>query len=364
MGQGELKRIRNQIDRIDDQLLTLLNERAACASEIATVKQELNTSDTPVFYQPDRESLIMARLIESNSGPLTDMHVEQLFNEITSCCLSLEQPLTIGYLGPAGTYTQSAAIKRFGHFAVTKAHASIDEVFREVTAGNCNYGVVPVENSTEGMVNHTLDCLISSQVNICGEIELPIHHAFIVPRGVEPGAITAIYSHEQSLAQCRQWLDTHFVGIERLSVSSNAEAARIVSQRRDAAAIAGELAAEQYNLVVLHRNIEDRSENTTRFLVLGTQDVGPTGNDKTSILVMADDEPGSLYHVLAPFQQHKINLSRIETRPSSHSTWSYVFFIDFDGHESDESIRLAMKEIERVSIKIRSLGSYPRAARP
>ncbi|MCY4143925.1 MAG: prephenate dehydratase [Gammaproteobacteria bacterium] len=361
MSEEKLGDLRSRIDEIDDQILGLLNERATCATEIASAKLESAEHGPPAFYRPDRESQLLTRLREVNKGPLTNEQIEQLFSEIISCCLSLEQPLTIGYLGPRGTYTESAAVKQFGHFAVTKSYSSIDEIFREVASGNCHYGVVPVENSTEGMVNHTLDCLIENEVKICAEVELPIHHALILRRDAKPKSLKKIFSHEQSLAQCRKWLDGNYRDVERIAVASNAEAARLASGRRDSAAIAGILAAEQYNLKVLHRNIEDESGNTTRFLVLGMQDVGASGNDKTSILVMASDQPGALFKVLGPFQKHEINLSRIETRPSSRSTWSYVFFIDFDGHETLDVIQTVLQEIRDVAIDVRSLGSYPKA---
>ena len=364
MSKEQLREIRTRIDSIDDQILDLLNERASCAQEISTVKLNMGKTNRSGIYHPDRESLIMARLRELNKGPLSDTQVEQLFNEITSCCLSFQQPISVGYLGPPGTYTEAAAIKQFGHFARKRSHASIDEVFREVASGNCQFGVVPVENSTEGMVNHTLDCLIETEVKICAEVELPIHHALVLRKDTKPKAIKKIYSHEQSLAQCRKWLDANFRDVEHRAVSSNAEAARLVSERRDSAAIAGVLAAEQYHLRVLHRNIEDQSDNTTRFLVIGMQSVGSTGNDKTSILVMASDQPGALFNVLGPFQEHNVNLSRIETRPSSRSKWSYVFFIDFDGHESSENVQSVIRKIQDVAIDVRSLGSYPRASKP
>ncbi len=361
MSDEKLHKVRSRIDGIDDQILELLNERATCAKEVAKLKIDTAEREPTAFYQPDRESLMLSRLREVNEGPLSNAQVEQLFNEIISCCLSLEQPLTIGYLGPRGTYTESAAVKQFGHFAVTRSYSSIDEVFREVASGTCQYGVVPVENSTEGMVNHTLDCLIENDVKICAEVELPIHHALVLRRDTEPTSVKRIYSHEQSLAQCRKWLDGNYRDVERIAVASNAEAARLVSGRRDSAAIAGILAAEQYNLRVLHRNIEDQSDNTTRFLVLGMQSVGATGNDKTSVLVMASDQPGALFNVLGPFQKHDVNLSRIETRPSNRSTWSYVFFIDFDGHVSQTVTQTVLQEIRDVAIDVRSLGSYPKA---
>jgi len=358
---GEMKTIRDRMDGIDAELLRLLNERAACALEIGRIKQAEAGEEAPVFYRPEREAQILARIQKENQGPLTDADIAGLFREIISCCLNLEQPLTIGYLGPAGTYTEAAAIKQFGHFAGTMSLASIDEVFREVETGSVQYGVVPVENSTEGMVNHTLDCFMDSPLTICAEVELPIHHALMV--GAEAGSenITEILSHSQSLAQCRAWLDAHYPGVPRTPVNSNAEAARLVADQPGKAAIAGDMAAERYGLRVLANNIEDHADNKTRFLVIGHQRVGPSGRDKTSILVSVRNEPGALYRVLEPFHRHGISLTRIETRPAKSGSWSYVFFIDFDGHISDPSIEAVMREVGAVAMAVRSLGSYPQA---
>ncbi|MCZ6712060.1 MAG: prephenate dehydratase [Gammaproteobacteria bacterium] len=357
----ELAPIRGRIDAIDGELQKLLNERAACALKIGAIKQAAPGEEAPVFYRPEREAQILARIQKENQGPLSDADVAGLFREIISCCLNLEQPLSIGFLGPPGTYTEAAAIKQFGHFAGTHAMSSIDEVFREVETGSVQYGVVPVENSTEGMVNHTLDCFMNSPLTICAEVELPIHHSLMV--GADSGAatVTEILSHSQSLAQCRAWLDAHYPGVSRIPVNSNAEAAMVVADKPGSAAIAGEMAAERYSLRVLASNIEDHPDNKTRFLVIGRQRVGPSGRDKTSILVSTRNEPGALYRVLGPFHHHQISLSRIETRPAKFGTWSYVFFIDFDGHISDANIEAVMRDVGEVAMEVRSLGSYPRA---
>ena len=305
--------------------------------------------------------MILTRLKESNEGPLSDGDIARLFREIISCCLSLEQPLSIAYFGPAGTYTEAATIKQFGHFARTRALTSIDDVFREVESGSTHYGVVPVENSTEGVVNHTLDCFMTSPLKVCAEVELPIHHAFMINMKADLSEITEIVSHQQSLAQCRTWLDSNHPGIERVAVASNAEAARIVSEDRSRAAIAGEVAAERYGLRVVSTSIEDQGENTTRFLVIGKQDVEPSGRDKTSILVSTRNEPGALFKILEPFNTHDISLTRIETRPSKVSNWTYVFFIDFEGHWQDDIVRTVIDEVRGVSSEVRNLGSYPQA---
>jgi chorismate mutase/prephenate dehydratase len=356
---GQLKEIRARIDAIDRELQRLINERAACAHQVAAIKTADSGDEAPVFYRPEREAEILLRVKRENSGPLSDDDMAHLFREIISCCLSLEQPLTIAYLGPAGTYTEAAAVKQFGHFATTRSLATIDEVFREVEADAAHYGVVPVENSTEGMVNHTLDCFMTSPLTICADVELPIHHSLMAAPDTERGAIATIFSHQQSLAQCRRWLDSHFPGVERVPVNSNAEAARMAVKRTDCAAIAGEMAAERYGLRVLAQNIEDHPDNKTRFLVIGKQKVGPSSRDKSSILVSTRNEPGALYRVLEPFHRHGISLTRIETRPSRSGKWTYVFFIDFDGHESAPAIQAVLADVRRVAMDVKSLGSYP-----
>lgn len=363
-GLETLEAVRERIDAIDRELTRLLNERAACALRVGEIKQSEPGGEPPVFYRPEREAQILARIQADNPGPLPDEDLARLFREVISCCLNLEQPLTIAYLGPAGTYTESATVKQFGHFARTRSMTSIDEVFREVESDGAHYGVVPVENSTEGMVNHTLDCFMDSKLSICAEVELPIHHALMVNASADDAPVEEIVSHSQSLAQCRSWLDAHYPGVARTPVNSNAEAARLVADSPDGrtrAAIAGEMAAERYGLRILASNIEDNADNKTRFLVIGKQKVGPSGRDKTSILVSTRNEPGALYQVLGPFHDHGISLSRIETRPAKSGSWSYVFFIDFDGHQSDPAIQAVLEEVAQVAMEVRPLGSYPQA---
>lgn len=360
-GLETLESVRERIDAIDRDLQRLLNERAECALAVARIKHAEPGDQPPVFYRPEREAQILARIQQENTGPLPDADLARLFREVISCCLNLEQPLTIAYLGPAGTYTEAAAVKQFGHFAGTRAVAAIDDVFREVECGTAHYGVVPVENSTEGMVNHTLDCFMESPVLICAEVELPIHHALLVSAKGGDAPIEEIVSHAQSLAQCRGWLDAHYPGVPRATVSSNAEAARLAAENPGLAAVAGEMAAEHYHLRLLATSIEDHPDNKTRFLVIGRQRVGPSGRDKTSILVSTRNEPGALYKVLAPFHEHGISLTRIETRPARSGSWSYVFFIDFDGHQSEQRIQNVLDEVGRVAMEVRFLGSYPQA---
>lgn len=359
-----LRPVRERIDAIDRQLSTLLNERAACAMEVARLKVADEADAKPVYYRPEREAQILARLRDENHGPLSDADIERLFREIISCCLSLEQPLTIAYLGPPGTYTEAAALRQFGHFMKRRALASVEDVFREVEAGAAHYGVAPVENSTEGVVNHTLDCFLGSNLRICAEIELAIHHAFLARRDADPETLSEVCSHEQSLAQCRRWLDTNFPNLPRRPVASNAEAARIAANDAGIAAIAGEMAAERYGLDIVHANIEDQADNTTRFLVIGDQDVEPSGHDRTSILVSTRNAPGALYGVLEPFKKHGISLTRVETRPSRGSNWTYVFFIDFEGHRSDPGVGDTLDEVAEVAMEVKLLGSYPRSRPP
>ncbi len=357
----DLNSVRERIDSIDRDMQRLLNERASCALRVGEIKMAEPSDEPPVFYRPEREAQILARLKRENTGPLSDEDMARLFREVISCCLNLEQPLMIAYLGPQGTYTEAAAIKQFGHFAGTRALTSIDEVFREVESEGVHYGVVPVENSTEGMVNHTLDCFMESSLKICAEVELPIHHALMVDANAAETPITEIYSHAQSLAQCRSWIDAHYPGVRRTPVESNAEAARRVAGTPGSAAIAGDMAAQRYGLRIIASNIEDRADNKTRFLVIGKQKVGPSGHDKTSILVSTRNEPGALYKILEPFHRHDISLTRIETRPARSGSWSYVFFIDFDGHQSQDNIQRVLAEVEEVAMEVRPLGSYPQA---
>lgn len=299
--------------------------------------------------------------MEKNQGPLSNEEMARLFREIMSACLALENPIKVAYLGPEGTFTQQAALKHFGHSAVVLPFPTIDDVFREVESGAVNYGVVPVENSTEGVVNHTLDNFLGSNLKICGEVELRIHHNLLVSDVTSVGNISRIYSHSQSLAQCRKWLDAHYPKAERVAVSSNAEAAKRLKGEWNAAAIAGSLAAERYNLQVLAEKIEDQPDNSTRFLIIGTQSVPPSGVDKTSIVVSTRNEPGALHNLLAPFHCYGVDLTRVETRPSRTGVWTYVFFIDFAGHVEDEAVSKVMQELPPRVADLKVLGSYPKA---
>lgn len=362
-GGETLGAVRRRIDAIDQKLRALLNARAGCAREVAEIKARAGGSgETAVYYRPEREAQILARLRDGNEGPLTNGQIERLFREIISCCLSLEQPLTVACLGPTGTYTEAAAVKQFGHFAKLRMLRSVEEVFREVESGAAHYGVVAVENSADGMVKHTLDCFMTSPLMVCAEIELPIHHALLAKRGADEGALREICAHEQSLGQCRHWLDANYPSLARRAVASNAEAARIAAEDGAVAAIASEITADRYGLDILRANIEDQPDNKTRFLVIGSQRTDPSGRDRTSIMVSMRNQPGALYQVLAPFHRHGISLSRIESRPAKTSPWAYVFFIDFSGHAQDPEVAAVFAELEGIAMAIKKLGSYPCAA--
>ena len=360
--EEELGKLRNSIDRIDQEILKLINERAECALRVAEVKQAATTDDEPpVYYRPEREAQVLRNIAQQNPGPLSNEKVQQVYRQIMSACLALEEPLKVAYLGPEGTFTQLATLKQFGHAVAATPMVTLDDVFREVAAENCHYGVIPVENSSQGVVSHTLDNFLQTSVSICGEVELRIHHHLMTLDGLEEEKIEKIYSHEQTLGQCRRWLDGHFPKVPRIAASSNGEAARLAREEPGAAAIAGENAAALYGLSIVHKKIEDQSDNTTRFIVIGREDIGPSGNDKTSIMVSTHNQPGALYRVLEPFHRHSVMLTSIETRPSKTGRWSYVFFIDFEGHQEEEVIHKVLREIDADALEVKLLGSYPRA---
>ncbi|MFN2309103.1 MAG: prephenate dehydratase [Gammaproteobacteria bacterium] len=353
-----LQDLRARIDELDQQIQSLISARASCAQQVAQTKTAQGEQND--FYRPEREAEVLRRVCERNRGPLADAEIGHLFREIMSACLALEKPLAIGYLGPEGTFTQAAALKHFGHAVQTRALPAIDVVFRAVEAGECNYGIVPIENSTEGVVNHTLDMFLRSPLNICGEVSLRIE-LHLLSRETELDAVTRIYAHQQALAQSREWLDANLPRVERIAVSSNGDAARRVAQEPGAAAIAGAAAAELYGLGQLASRIEDEPGNTTRFLVIGTQTVARSGQDKTSLLISVKNQSGALYRMLEPMARHGLSMTRIESRPSRRGIWDYVFFVDIEGHVEDPPVRDALVEIESHASLFKVLGSYPRA---
>lgn len=363
VNEQRVTKLRQRIDTLDEQIQTLIDERARCAQEIGRFKQELDAANGAArgsLYRPEREAEVLRKVIARNKGPLSNEEIARLFRELMSACLALESPLNIAYLGPEGTYTQAAVRKHFGHSVKPLPLAAIDEVFREVEADHAHFGLVPIENSTEGVVSHTLDMFMHSSLRICGEVELRIRHQ-LLSNGKSTRGIKRIVSHQQSLAQCRAWLNNHLPGAERVAMASNAEAARYAKAHKGTAAIASEWAAELYRLNILASNIEDDANNTTRFLVIGKHDTVPTGDDKTTLLVSAHNRPGVLHDLLSSFARRRISMTRIESRPSRQGVWEYVFFLDIDGHAQDPNIAEALDELSRQAAFLKWLGSYPKA---
>jgi chorismate mutase/prephenate dehydratase len=352
--------VRRQIDAIDEQLHALINQRARLAQAVGISKHR--DGHTVDFYRPEREAQVLRQALERNRGPLSDEEVLRLFREIMSACLAQQEPLKVGFLGPEGTFTQAAVLKHFGHSVRALPLPTIDEVFHEVEAGAADFGVVPIENSTEGTVNNTLDMFLTSPLKICGEIELRINQ-HLMGRMQDLKHIVRVCSHQQSLAQCRAWLEEHLPDVEQVAVTSNAEGARRARDEKGTAAIAGQTAAEVYGLSVLVSEIEDRPDNTTRFLVVGRKLFEPSGRDRTTLLVSGDhtEAPGALFRLLGPFAKHGVNLTRIESRPSRRRKWDYVFFLDAEGHAADPALSRALEELEAQASLFRVLGSYPQA---
>jgi chorismate mutase/prephenate dehydratase len=354
----ELGEVRADIDRLDQEIQALISERARLALRVRESKE--GSSQAVDYFRPEREAQVLRAVIERNQGPLSDGEMLRLFREIMSACLAQQEPLKVAYLGPEGTFTQQAVNRHFGHSIHALSLPSIDDVFEQVQSGDADFGVVPVENSTQGIVSHTLDMFLLSDLKICGEIELRVHQNLLtLAKSVEQ--IERVYSHEQSLSQCKGWLRSHLPGVELISVGSNSEAARRVRNAPEAAAIAGRPAAEMYGLPVLFADIEDHPDNTTRFLVIGRQIFAPSGHDKTTVLLSGHEGPGLLYGLLKPLQEFGVNMTRIESRPSRLGKWAYVFFVDLEGHAEEKNVAAALAELEKVSKLARVLGSYPRA---
>jgi chorismate mutase/prephenate dehydratase len=352
--------IRRQIDAVDTQIHALINDRARLAQAVGISKHK--DGHAVDFYRPEREAEVLRNALERNQGPLRNEEILRLFREIMSACLAQQEPLKVGFLGPEGTFTQAAVLKHFGHSIRALALPTIEEVFHEVEAGVADFGVVPIENSTEGTVNNTLDMFLSSPLRICGEIELRINQ-HLMGRMDSLERIERICSHQQSLAQCRVWLEEHLPNVERVPVSSNAEGARRARDEQGTAAIAGQAAAEVYGLAVLVADIEDRPDNSTRFLVVGRKHFKASGKDKTTLIVSASDTDasGALYRLLEPFAKNDVNLTRIESRPSRRRKWDYVFFMDVEGHADDKKLARALALLKKRASLFRVLGSYPQA---
>lgn len=360
-----LDELRVDIDSLDCEIHSLLNKRAKVAQLVAEVKLHdipVEQHDEVKFYRPEREAQVLRAVKVRNEGPLPDNTVAHIFREIMSACLALEQPMTIAFLGPEGTFTHAAAQKHFGAAAIAKPVSAIDQVFSQVESGEATYGVVPVENSTEGMVNHTLDNFMQSSLKICGEVELPINLHLLVNPSATKDSVKRICAHQQALAQSRSWLDQHWPDVPREAVGSNALAAQMAERDPSVAAIAGSMAVDLYGLVTLSENIQDLSNNTTRFLIVGREGVGPSGEDKTSVIVSTHNKPGALYQLLGSFQREDIMLTRIDTRPSRTENWAYVFFMEFEGHIEEPAVQKVLNELKEQSIVLKALGSYPKAA--
>jgi chorismate mutase/prephenate dehydratase len=362
---GEIAGLRTQIDEVDRRLHELLNERARLARKVGVSKGKAGRLVD--FYRPERESQVLRMALERNAsaratGALRDEEVVRLFREIMSACLAQEEPLKVGFLGPEGTFSQAAVYKHFGHSARALSLSTIDEVFHEVEAGHADFGVVPIENSTEGSVNHTLDRFLTSPLHICGEVEMRIRQN-LMGKMRSLREVKRICSHPQSLAQCRQWLKETLPDVELIAESSNAEAARRARDEKGTAAIAGETAAEVYGLTILSADIEDRPDNTTRFLVIGRRTFGSSGNDRTTLLVSTGhtESPGALHRLLEPLAKNRVSLTRIESRPSQRRKWDYVFFMDLEGHRDDPALSRALAGLKARASLFRILGSYPRA---
>ncbi|HRC60643.1 MAG: prephenate dehydratase [Propionivibrio sp.] len=354
--QQKLSIVRAEIDAIDAQLIELLNRRAKCAQQVGEIKA--SHGDAGYIYRPEREAQVLRRIQEINPGPLSNESVTWFFREVMSACLSLEQALGIAFLGPLGTFSESAATKHFGHAARLMPQVSIDDVFREVEASHADYAVVPIENSTEGAIGRTLDLLLTTPLKICGEVVLRIHQ-HLLSSETSLGNISKVYSHAQSLAQCHEWLNRSLPNAQRIPVASNAQAAQCAAAEAGTAAIAGEAAAERYQLPKLASSIEDEPNNTTRFVVLGRQEAGPSGRDKTSLIMSAHNRTGALGKLLAPFSESGVSMTRLESRPARHTLWEYVFFVDIEGHREDPAVATALAELGQRAAYLKVLGSYP-----
>ncbi|MCP3043076.1 prephenate dehydratase [Xanthomonas euvesicatoria] len=349
--------VRAKIDEIDRNIQALIAERANFAHQVGKAKGKLAAAVD--YYRPEREAQVLRMVVDRNEGPLSDEVLVHVYREIMSACLAQQEPLKIGYLGPEGTFSQQAVLKHFGRSAVGLPMATIEEVFQEVEAGNADFGVVPVENSGQGTIQVTLDMFLTSNLKICGEVELRVHQ-YLLSRNGRLEDIERIYAHSQSFAQTAGWLRSHLPEVEKIAVSSNAEGARRARNAEDAAAIGGESAAHVYGLKkVIMKSIEDDDDNTTRFLVIGRQIFPSSGHDRTSVLVFIHDKPGALFDVLSPFARHGISMNRIESRPSHQAKWEYGFFIDLIGHVEDDAMKQALAELKAHSAQIKVLGSYP-----
>ena len=350
----DIAKHRAEIDALDEKIAALLNARAARAAAIGKLKANGGA------YRPEREAEVLRRIAGANRGPLANEALVRLFTEIISACRSLEEPLSVAYLGPQGTFSEMALAKQFGAAVAAQPCGSIDEVFRAAETGAAHYAVVPVENSTDGAIGRTLDLLLATPLKICAEVVLRVQQNLLA-KGASMKGIRKVYSHPQSLAQCHGWLAQHLPGAQRVPQASNAEAARMAAKEKSAAAIGPEIAAERYKLKVLARAIEDDPRNRTRFLVLGSHDAGPSGKNRTSLVMTTHNRPGSLHELIASFSTHGVNMSRLESRPARTGQWEYYFYIDLEGHQQDEKLAKAVAELRDKAPFVKVFGSYPAA---
>ncbi len=351
---GGLRKLRNKIDKIDDEILELLNRRAGYVVDIGSIKE----TEKVKYHTPERERQILERLTAHNEGPFPNDALKSIYREIISASLALEEPLKVTCLGPLATFTHLAALRHFGSSADFIPVDSIKKVFENVETGKAEYGVVPIENSNEGVVSYTLDMFMDSELQVVAEIILQISHN-LLSRQRAKSRVKKIYSHPQALAQCRGWIESNLPGIPVAESTSTARAAELAARNRNSAAIAGDIAARMYDLNVIEKNIEDSRYNITRFLVISKEFPRKTGNDKTSIMFSIKDRPGSLYEILLPFKKARINLTKIESRPSKRKAWEYIFFVDMEGHIDDKKIKLAIDQVKKGCFYLKILGSYP-----
>ncbi|GAA4024793.1 prephenate dehydratase [Actimicrobium antarcticum] len=351
---NKLKPLREQIDSIDAQILALLNQRARVAQEVGHVKAE---TSAPVF-RPEREAQVLRSMADRNPGPLVAHDVQTIFREIMSACRALEKRVTVAYLGPVGTFSEQAVYQQFGRAVDAIACTSIDEVFRAAEAGTADFGVVPVENSSEGVINRTLDLLLQTTLAISGEISIPVHLSLMTRSGTLDG-ITQICAHSQALAQSQVWLNMNTPTIARQAVASNGEAARMASDDPQVAAVAGEIAGEKYNLQVVNAHIQDDPHNRTRFAIIGRLHTTPSGKDQTSLVLSVPNKPGAVYNLLAPLAANDVSMTRFESRPARMGTWEYYFYVDVEGHAQDAKVARALDELKTNAAFFKLLGSYP-----
>jgi chorismate mutase/prephenate dehydratase len=354
MSDNKLTPLREKIDAIDAQILALLNQRARVAEAVGHVKAETNA---PVF-RPEREAQVLRAVAERNPGPMHSSDVQTIFREIMSACRALEKRVTVAYLGPAGTFSEQAVYRQFGQGVNAMPCASIDEVFRAAEAGTADFGVVPVENSSEGAINRTLDLLLQTTLSISGEVSIQVHHSLMTRTGSMDG-VTRVIAHSQALAQCQVWLTQNYPGLERQAVASNGEAALMASEDPTIAAIAGEFAGQRYNLQVVSAHVQDDPHNRTRFAVIGRLRTTPSGVDHTSLVLSVSNRAGAVYNLLAPLAANGVSMTRFESRPARMGTWEYYFYVDVEGHANDERVAKALVELQQNAAFFKVLGSYP-----